>query len=261
MRQNLRRKEQRNHDRLGPMFSIQEFESLDSTNKYCELLNLQKVEEFTVIWAHSQPQGIGQRGNSWESEPKKNLTFSLILKPDFIQVKDQFLLTKAISLALLDWGESIGIQASIKWPNDIYVGNKKLCGILISNHTKGNFLSSSICGIGININQRIFPQWVPNPTSTFLESHQELDLQETLQSILSHILSRYHQLQSLSLEDLHRDYLSHLMGYNSVRNYYYQAHTIQAQITGVNPFGHLILHTPEGNELVCQMKEISWLFE
>ena len=240
--------------------NIQQFESLESTNKYCELLNLSEVEEFTVIVARSQTAGIGQRGNHWEAEPGKNLTFSLILKPSFLPVADQYQLTKAISLGVTDWlmplvpeGNS---HVKIKWPNDIYVDDKKICGMLITNRVTGDRLSASIVGIGMNVNQRAFPDWVPNPTSLALMTGQEWPLAKLLTSLLSAIQERYKELRRESLGTLDSPYLARLLKRGEKAVYALHGEKIEATITGVNRFGHLQLVTPTGGHLSCQMKEI-----
>ena len=153
-------------------FNIQQFDSLESTNKYCELLNLGETEEFTVIVAKEQTAGIGQRGNHWAAAPGQNLTFSVVLRPAFLPAADQYALTKAVSLAIVDTLAPLLPQRAeevrIKWPNDIYVDDRKICGILINNHLQQERIAATVVGIGLNVNQRTFPDWVPNPTSLAL---------------------------------------------------------------------------------------------
>lgn len=242
---------------------IRLFDALASTNQYCELLNLPEVEEFTVIVARSQTAGIGQRGNHWEAEPGKNLTFSLVLKPAFLPVADQYLLTKAVSLAVTDWlmpfvpqGES---RVRIKWPNDIYVDGDKICGMLITHRVTGDCLSASVVGIGMNVNQRTFPDWVPNPTSLGLLTGREWPLEELLAGLLAAIEARYGELRRDPPGTLDAPYLARLLRRGEKVLYRYQNQTIEATITGVNRFGHLQLVTPAGEALSCQMKEIQFL--
>lgn len=242
---------------------IQQFDSLASTNQYCELLNLPEVEEFTVIVARSQSAGIGQRGNHWEAEPGKNLTFSLVLKPVFLPVADQYQLTQAVSLAVADWLAPLVPQGAsrvrIKWPNDIYVDNNKICGMLITNRVTGDRLSANIVGIGLNVNQRVFPDWVPNPTSLSLLTGREWPLEELLTGLLAAIQTRYEELRREPLGSLEAPYLARLLRRGEKATYLYQSQTIEATITGVNRFGHLQLVTPAGEQLSCQMKEIQFL--
>lgn len=244
-------------------FHIQQFDSLESTNKYCELLNLNEVEEFTVIVARSQTAGIGQRGNHWEAEPGKNLTFSIVLKPSFLPVADQYQLTKAVSLGVTDWlaplvpdGKS---RVKIKWPNDIYVDDKKICGMLITNRVTGDRLSASIVGIGLNINQQSFPDWVPNPTSLASLTGQEWPLEGMLTSLLSAIQSRYEALRREPHGTLDTPYLARLLRRGEKSAFVLHGQQIEATITGVNRFGHLQLVTPTGDQLSSQMKEIQFI--
>lgn len=264
------------------IFDIRWFDSLESTNNYCKLLDLNTVEEFTVICARSQTAGIGQQGNHWASEPGKNLTFSLILKPTFLRAADQYSLTMAIALAIADtldllisnpknnqFAPSGRIQ--IKWPNDIYVGTpseqhyRKICGILVSNQLSGSHIATSICGIGLNVNQTCFPTWVPNPTSLLLEasappSPTPFAIDTVLDTVLDCILHRYRQL---SLHDgpdaIKTDYLSRLYRLGQEASYFYNGKTIRATITGIDHFGHLLLTTSTGSHLSCALKEISFL--
>ena len=129
-------------------------EETDSTNKYLnELCNKQCVEELTTITADFQTSGRGQRGNSWESEAGQNLMFSFVLYPTFLKARRQFLLSQIISLAIKEELERYVSNISIKWPNDIYWKDKKICGMLIENDLTGVHISRSITGIGINVNQ------------------------------------------------------------------------------------------------------------
>jgi len=236
------------------------FDSLASTNQYCELLDLAQVEEFTCYCAHAQTAGIGQRGNHWEAEPHKNLTFSLVLHPTFLPINDQFKLTQVLSLALCDW---LKIQleghtsVSIKWPNDIYVGNRKICGILTSLHVQGSHIAHAVCGIGLNVNQTYFPDWVPNPTSLKILTGREYPIEESLNQLLTSIQQRYHSLSLAS--DLNADYLQHLYRLGQPSSFIYHNQNITATITGVNSYGHLLLTTQEGASLSCSLKEIAFV--
>lgn len=303
MRQNLCRQGKRDYDRIiqnhhlnNRIFDIRWFDSLESTNNYCKLLDLNTVEEFTVICARSQTAGIGQQGNHWTSEPDKNLTFSLILKPTFLRAADQYSLTMAIALAIADtldllisnpksnlFAPSGRVRFSqrnqfapsgriqIKWPNDIYVGTpseqhyRKICGILVTNQLSGSHIATSICGIGLNVNQTCFPTWVPNPTSLLLEasapsSPTPFAIDIVLDTVLDCILHRYRQL---SLHDgpdaIKTDYLSRLYRLGQEASYFYNGKTIRATITGIDHFGHLLLTTSTGSHLSCALKEISFL--
>ena len=118
------------------------------------------------VWAaRFQSAGKGQKGNVWCSNPGENLTFSIYLRHKDIAARDQFVICQKVSLGVCDYLATKGVAATIKWPNDIYVGDKKICGILISNTVGGRALTDTVAGIGINLNQREFPVWIPNPIS------------------------------------------------------------------------------------------------
>ena len=143
----------------------------------------------TVIRAVAQTAGRGQRGNSWESEPGKNLTVSIVVRPDNISAGDQFLICRAVSVALVQLLDRVlprGVEAEIKWPNDIYVGDKKICGILIENSLTGSTIDRSILGIGLNVNQCDFVSDAPNPVSIInLNGGVEIELAPLVETLWS----------------------------------------------------------------------------
>ena len=247
---------------------IHRFESLESTNKYCELLDLPSVEEFSVFWAMEQTAGIGQRGNHWSSQSGKNLTFSLVLHPTMLPASRQFLLTQALSLAVVDGlrscflrdgHDNLGQSLRIKWPNDIYVGTSKICGILTENRLSTSTITTSICGIGLNVNQTTFEEWIPNPTSLSLLTTRHYDLEETLTIILSAIQYRYGQLKQCLTETIQSEYLSLLLFCGIQRQYLLQGDPVTATIQGVSPQGHLLLLDSQGRHLQCEIKQIQFL--
>ena len=242
---------------------IEKFDSLPSTNQYCELLNFSETEEFTVIAAHTQTAGIGQRGNHWEAEPGKNLTFSLVLKPTWLPIADQYQLTKAVSLGIADYLVPLiaggDWRVHIKWPNDIYVDDRKICGILITHRIAGGLIAASVVGIGLNMNQQVFPSWVPNPISLEQLTEQEWPLDEALENVLTCISHRYNELRNNPIGVLDEPYLNMLFRQGKEALYGYHGQTITATITDVNRFGHLQLITDNGERLSCQLKEIQFL--
>lgn len=238
---------------------IEKFDSLESTNRYCEALDLDQVEDFTCYWALAQTAGIGQRGNHWEAAPGQNLTFSLVLHPAFLPANRQFRLTQALSLALVDLLAALHspLSALIKWPNDIYVGGKKICGTLVSIRLTGSRISSAVCGIGLNVNQTAFPDWVPNPTSLGLLTGRQYELDPLLRRLLACIEARYNALKSGL--DPEPEYLAHLMNLHVPARYIYNSEEVTATITGVDPHGRLLLVAADGRHLSCGMKEIQFL--
>ena len=168
-----------------PLIHISE---TNSTNSYLQnFCAKEKTEEFTTVAADYQTSGRGQRGNSWESEPHKNLLFSFVLFPEFLEARRQFLISQIVSLAIKEELDTYTDDVSIKWPNDIYWKEKKICGILIENDLIGRNISRSIAGIGININQEEFHSPAPNPVSLYQITGKQYDIYEVLKLSLIHI--------------------------------------------------------------------------
>lgn len=168
----------------------------------------------SVIVAESQSEGRGQKGSSWHSAPGQNLTLSIALRfgkdnVPALPASGQFLISQAAALAVRDTLGHYGIAAKIKWPNDIYCGDRKICGILIENSVRGGGLSSSIIGIGLNVNETGFPEHLPNPTSMAAESGKEYDRKAVLDALTEHFDARLAQC-SAERETLKRDYLQNL---------------------------------------------------
>ena len=139
-------------------------ERVDSTNDEARR-QISEIDNLSVVSALEQTKGRGQRGNRWSSQPGENLTFSLVVKDFRIKANEQSAISQATALSLVDLLSRHEIKARIKWPNDIYAGDEKICGILIENSLKGSEIDWSIIGIGLNVNQTAFPEDLPNPTS------------------------------------------------------------------------------------------------
>ena len=196
-------------------------ESIDSTNEECRR-RISDIDNLSVVAALSQTSGKGQRGNVWLSEAGQNLTFSIVLKFPAKGLKaemepmlayDQFVLSEITSLAIVDLLADFGIEAKIKWPNDIYVGDRKICGILIENSLRGEWIQHSIIGIGLNVNQRNFDVTLPNPTSMVLCSGilEEYDLDyilEKLMDIFKHYIKKFCHIRG-GYGRLNKMYLAH----------------------------------------------------
>ena len=174
--------------------------SVDSTNDECRR-RISDMDNLSVMSAMSQTAGKGQRGNTWSSSPGENLTFSVVLKfksattndgLEPMQAYDQSIISEITSLSVVDLLSSHGIQAKIKLPNDIYVDWKKICGMLIENAVRGEWMTYSIIGIGLNVNQRNFDVSLPNPTSMALLS-SENDTLYNLEVLLEEFMEIFKQ--------------------------------------------------------------------
>ena len=222
-------------------------ETVDSTNNYAkDLLSKSKPLEGTAIIAHTQHQGRGQIGNTWFSEPGKNLTLSIILYPAFLKAADQFGLTQAIALGICDLGRSLLHRpVHIKWPNDIYCEGKKLAGILVENSVAGPNLTDSVVGIGLNVNQTNF-EGLGNATSMNLLGGREFELKLTCEALFASLEKRYLQLKNGHRDVLNMDYLRLLYRRKEWHSYKTGKGTIQGRILGVNDHGQLEMETKEG---------------
>ncbi|MCM1309850.1 MAG: biotin--[acetyl-CoA-carboxylase] ligase [Bacteroides sp.] len=157
-----------------------------------------------ALMALEQTAGRGQRGNTWEAEPRKNITLSLMLRPEGLPAVRQFELSEAVALGVADLVEELGVgDVRVKWPNDIYVGDRKICGILIENALSGNLIGRSIAGIGLNVNQTEFRSDAPNPVSLRQLTGREYDLKATAERMIALIISRLGR-------DNHAEYRSRL---------------------------------------------------
>ncbi len=233
---------------------------VDSTNNYAaNLLSTTKVLDGTVIMAYFQDRGKGQRGNSWYSEPGKNLTFSLVLKPSFVKVEEQFILSKAVSLALCEYCEkATGKNAFIKWPNDIIVDQKKICGILIENQFRGKKLEHSIIGIGFNINQVDFGE-VTTATSLKLLTTEEKDISKELSDLLIFVEKYYLMLRNGRVKEVEEQYLESLLYHGDQKNYLVEGENFTTMILDVLPNGRLVTRTPQGKIKTFDFKEIEFI--
>jgi BirA family biotin operon repressor/biotin-[acetyl-CoA-carboxylase] ligase len=232
-----------------------------STNSYAKkLLAKERPPDGTVIYTDYQTAGKGHDNNCWESHKGENLLLSMILYPNFLDISKQFNLSMAIALGITDLlKENIPEeQLYIKWPNDIYVGNEKISGILINNEIMGEHFEHVIVGIGINVNQTAFSKNIPNPTSMKKLSGNTFSPQELISSLSHKLFTRMDELKS-DEERTIIDYHASLLGLNEWRYFIYEDKKIKAMITGVNEFGNLMLDT-ESRSFVCDLKEIAYLF-
>jgi len=243
---------------------IKWFEILDSTN-YEANRQMDHVDDFTVFAARYQTNGRGQKGNTWESAVGENLTFSILVKPKFIKAEDQFLISQITTLGIVKYLRNRGITASIKWPNDIYVNNRKICGILIEHYLGGDKLSASIIGIGLNLNQKRFASDAPNPTSVINETGTCLVIEKELELLLSSIEELYHDTDvdhyvGLA-KKIEKDYLSHLYHINEYHLYEDTAtnERFEAKIHGIDKYACLVLERRDGGVKSYTFKEVRYI--
>lgn len=233
---------------------------VDSTNNYANQLVLSDAaEECTVVLARFQKTGKGQPGNSWESEPNKNLLMSMILFPGFLHGAKQFHLSKITCLTLtnvlLEYVENV----TIKWPNDIYVNDKKIAGILIENAVKGTSIYSSVIGIGLNLNQEKFISGAPNPVSLIqlIARHSEPEL--FAQKIRERFIYWYKKLKCEEYSEIDNSYIKNLYRYNTWQYFKKENEIFEAMITGIGEFGQLQLKKKSGETEEFMFKEVEYI--
>ena len=229
----------------------------DSTNNYLK----DRFEKNLLVYTDRQVSGRGQRNNSWESEAGKNILMSVGIVPDFLKADTQFFLSIATSLAVYDFLCEFTEHITIKWPNDIYVKDKKIAGILIENSIKGVNISKSIIGIGININQKKFPEELVNPVSLSQINGQKYKIDLLLQKIIKKLNNRYKQLAQNKYTELKKDYLTHLYAYGEKRNYLIDKKELKGVIKGVENNGKLIVEFKNGLIRRFAFKEISFIID
>lgn len=244
------------------MIRLQYIEETASTNTLVAQMAA-KLEDGTMLIARRQTAGRGQRGNSWESEPGKNLTFSLFLKPINFPARDQFYISEAFSLAIVDALADFGVSAKVKWPNDIYVGDRKICGILIEHAVMGMNLMHTIAGAGINVNQSEFHSDAPNPISIIQLTGAETSLEDFALNLAGKIDRRLRRLwEEPDRSALHREYLSALWRRDGELHPFRdvsEGETYMARIKDVESMGHLILEAEDGTGRRYAFKEVEFL--
>ena len=236
---------------------------VDSTNNYLRNLPKEDIKnEIVVAVAKSQTAGRGQRGNSWESEPGKNLTFSILLHPTFLEARQQFILSQAIALSikevLYDYVRSP--HPRIKWPNDIYWNKKKLGGILIENDLMGKQLERCIIGVGINLNQEQFYSDAPNPVSVWQITGHSTEALTILRKIMQRFVGYYELIKdgnTLDLVDMYHKSLFRRVGYHKFRKP--GGEEFEARIRRVEPDGHLVLEDIQGQMHTFGFKEVEYV--
>lgn len=231
----------------------------DSTNA---LLRRLQPQENHAVYAGRQSQGRGQRGNVWLSEPGANLLFSLLWHPDGLPANRQFSLSQATALAVVEFLKRHGVKALVKWPNDIYVADTKICGILIENAVSSK-LESSIIGIGLNLNQTEFPATLPNPESLRRLTGETLSPDDAAKEMLECLEELLPMAETEEgREELHRHYME-CMYRNDGQPYPYRdvasGNTFHAAIADVEPMGFLLLDDTTGQRRRYAFKEVEFL--
>lgn len=231
----------------------------DSTMLYLRSHDFEgRDADFGLVTADFQTAGRGQRGHSWESAPGENLIFSFICHPNFLEASRQFLLSEALSLAVAEALDRVVPGITVKWPNDIYYEDKKICGMLLEHDLSGSHIDTTITGVGVNINQSEFTSDAPNPISLRQILGQSVEREEILENILSAFERYYNHIaegNSGYVENHYSERLYRRLGKHGYRD---EKGDFEAEIVEVLPDGHLVLRDADGNRRVYAFKEVSF---
>jgi len=233
-------------------FQIIHIDETDSTNRWLTTQADSTPAENKVVWADYQTAGRGCGTNRWESERGKNLLFSMLIHPIDLPANRQFHISMAVSLAICEaLGQHIG-ALSIKWPNDIYWKNAKICGILIENTLQGGCIKDSVIGVGLNVNQRRFLSDAPNPVSLWQICGREFDREQLLHDILN-------ALDHHLYHDVKEQYCSLLYRRHGYHPYVDDEGAFMAEIVDVEDDGHLLLRDDSGLLRRYAFKEVQFV--
>jgi BirA family transcriptional regulator, biotin operon repressor / biotin---[acetyl-CoA-carboxylase] ligase len=217
------------------------------------------VFEGTVIITDNQTAGRGQRGNIWEASTGENLTFSLILKPNFLKASDQFQLNVAVSMGVFDFlNEFIDENLKVKWSNDIYYGDNKMGGILIENSLQGYQIGYSIIGIGLNINQTEFTNEKATSLKKITQNPLKYDLSELLKKLLENIEINYLRIKNNQYDSLKIKYLANLYRFQEYHYFRKNGQQFLGQIVGIDETGKLGIES-DGNVIYFDFKEMEFV--
>jgi BirA family biotin operon repressor/biotin-[acetyl-CoA-carboxylase] ligase len=235
-------------------------ENLPSTNTHTlGLLKKNDLKEGTIVYTNYQSAGKGYSGNEWESEDGKNLLISIVLYPYFIKPEDQFIISMTISLGICDFLERFIPICSIKWPNDIYVNNDKIAGILIESSVIGESIKSTVAGIGLNINQERFLGPAPNPISLRILTGINYDLNECLIQLGSSLDCRYKHLIAGDSSQIKKEYVSKLYCLNQWREFKELNGIWSGRLLDVGDYGRLRIEKKNGEISEYSFKEIEFI--
>lgn len=233
-------------------------EETDSTNNHLRrLLEQRTLPEGSIVLADFQSKGRGQAGNSWESDPGKNLLFSMVVYPDRLPASRQFLLSQVTSLSVKAALDPYISDVTVKWPNDIYWKEQKICGMLIENDLESNYLSTSLIGIGLNVNQEVFKSNAPNPVSLKQITGSEYEPVDLLNRFHSAFFSWYFRLLQGESEEIRQSYKQALYRRDGFFPYEDNKGPFDAKIREVEPDGHLLLEDRQGSLRRYAFKEVA----
>ncbi len=236
--------------------------SCHSTNDIAtEIIQTKRVFDGTIVITSDQTAGRGQRGNTWEALPNQNITVSMILKPDFLNIAQQFRLNIAVSLGIYEFlCRYLSDGLAIKWPNDIYVGNRKMGGVLIENTLSGSRIAYSVIGIGLNINQLSFSNDKAISLRLASQKSDDFDIEKLIEQLCECIEKYYLQLKNGHTEVQKKKYLERVFRFGEWHQYEQNGERFLGKIIDVAETGHLIMEVSEEVKKF-DFKEISFVIE
>lgn len=231
----------------------------DSTNKYLRRrLQDERLQEGSAVYTDFQTAGRGQIGNTWESEKGANLMFSVVIYPDFLPANAQFLISQIAALSVKEMlSRHVPEGITVKWPNDIYWHNKKICGMLIENDLSGREIYCSILGIGINLNQEVFRSDAPNPVSLTQITGRKYNITNELDAFLTLFYDYYLLLMKGGTALIRQRYKAALFHGEGFHEYEDEDGRFSARIHDIEPTGHLLLQLSGGEIRRYAFKEVS----
>ena len=244
------------------VLNIIKLNATDSTNTHLKRLVIETVvQDQTVVLAEDQQKGRGQMGNGWVSRRGQSLTFSVFKRYEDLLAEKQFVISMAVSLAIAKAFKSLDVpRVSIKWPNDIMSGNKKVAGILIENVLEGPFVKYSVIGIGINVNEVIFPN-LPQASSLKLETGRTLQLEAVLDTVLKMVLDNLKNIPTQSFSELRELYECNMFR-KEVISVFENADGLRfnGKIQGISDIGELLIETENTSMTKFQLKELKLIY-
>ena len=248
---------------LRPLFlkNIKHFSRLGSTSEDAEKWILQeRPTEGSAVLADYQSRGQGMAGNTWESEAGKNLLVSIVLYPAFLPAEEQFMINKVVSLAVKECVRNLsGLnEISVKWPNDVYAGNRKIAGILSRSSIRGREIEYTVAGVGLNVNQEKFDKYVPEAVSLKMLTGKEFEIGRVLKALGTGLEKYYVMLRQGSQKEIDQQYLNSLYRFNREAGFTSDGKSFKGIIKGVNRYGFLIVST-DGTEKEFDIKDVQFL--
>ena len=233
-------------------------ETINSTNDYAlSLKDTLVFKEGLVVTASYQSGGNGQRGKAWESNANENLLLSVVIEPK-LKLDEQSLISKIVALSVCDLLKSLGIEAEIKWPNDILVAKQKIAGLLIQNKLQGNYITHSVIGLGFNVNQLVFKDYSPKATSLKLQLNKEYEVLEIQEQFLSFLSERLKRLKVG--ENQENEYLNSLFLKDKPAAFESDNKQFMGIVKGVSKGGELLIQLEDDSIASFENQQVKYLF-